>query len=371
MKPEKATDAPAGRKKPLALPALLCVLCLLLTGCHCTNASLSQFDPEAVGLVMVETEDESTGKIRRYAVAAGKTAMEIDAFDPDDLAEYIVPNVFTLGENRVEELRLLDAAGREVPVTREAADVCYAMKDVGHDVLQCRVFRVGDEIFVSAMLNVNLWTPYRFYYYDQASRKLIWLYTFANEDVTAIRVLSRERLAALDQETIGGEWPPDPVESFSLHAQAFDQAADMLLSHADLFEEMQKVRHTRSITANGFIRYDNLTNPWGISAHVSQEEQDTLLALTDLCLPRTITCVPGEENRCAALLFTFSVFDFEEDRAKDLILICLEASDDAHARSRTVQALTETYGELSELPCDPHLVTHAWLTVSIAPCTAS
>lgn len=33
MKPEKATDAPAGRKKPLAVLALLCVLCLLLTGC--------------------------------------------------------------------------------------------------------------------------------------------------------------------------------------------------------------------------------------------------------------------------------------------------------------------------------------------------
>lgn len=193
------------RRKPLALPALLCVLCLLFAGCHRTSAALSQFDPEAVGLVMVETAEENNGKIKRYAIAAGKTAMEIDSFDPQGMVEYFVPDVFTLGDNRVIELRLLDETGNEVPVTREAADVCYAMKDVGHDVLQCRIFYVGDEIFVSVMLNVNLWTPYRFYYYDQTSRKLVWLYTFANEDVTAIRVLSRERLASLQQETIGGE----------------------------------------------------------------------------------------------------------------------------------------------------------------------
>lgn len=82
------------------------------------------------------------------------------------------------------------------------------MKEIGHHVLQCRILRSGDEWFASAMLNVNLWTPYHFYYFNRQSGKLVHLYTFNGRDVDAIHILSPKGLHALRQESIGG-WQED------------------------------------------------------------------------------------------------------------------------------------------------------------------
>jgi hypothetical protein len=69
--------------------------------------------------------------------------------------------------NMAGSLHAIDEEGQEAAVTREISTICHAMRDVGHHVMQCRIFRISDEWFASVMLNVNLWKPYRFYYFNQ------------------------------------------------------------------------------------------------------------------------------------------------------------------------------------------------------------
>ena len=75
MKPEKATDAPAGRKKPLAVLALLCVLCLLLTGC----AKVKKLAGEMYFIWMIaHSDDHMTQSQIEKLILENKDALEED-----------------------------------------------------------------------------------------------------------------------------------------------------------------------------------------------------------------------------------------------------------------------------------------------------
>ena len=100
--------------------------------------------------------------------------------------------------------------------------------------MECQIFSVGDEIFVQAELNVNLWTPYVFYYFNRESGKLVRLYEFADKRVSAIRVLSPERLKTLKQYSIGGWYEsamPDHV--LAERPEVLENAARMLLERKE------------------------------------------------------------------------------------------------------------------------------------------
>ena len=195
---------------------LLTLLAVMVTLCGCAlpvsgavvremNRELNAFDPVAEGLVEVRTVPEGSGSAAYCTLASGKRIMETGEFSPDEMRFFTVDS-FSWPVNGNDSVRVRDEEGREAPMTREIDAICRAMREIGHSVIQCRVFYAGDECFVSVMLNVNLWTPYRFYWFSRESGRLILLYVFANRDADAIHVLNREGLWTLNQEGIGG-WP--------------------------------------------------------------------------------------------------------------------------------------------------------------------
>ena len=152
--------------------------------------------------------------------------MDTEPFTPNIMQVYTVDS-FNMPPG---PLKAYNEAGREIPITREIDTICHAMQDVGHEVMECRILLVGDEWFVSAMLNVNLWTPYQFYYFNQESGKLMLLYEFDGRDVTAIQILSAEKLHALDQRSIGGWYEPfTPARLMEEHPEVIENAALMFL----------------------------------------------------------------------------------------------------------------------------------------------
>ena len=66
-----------------------------------------------------------------------------------------------------------------------------------HDCFKVEIFQIDDEYFVYAELNVNLWSPCCLYYYNQTTKKLIELYTFDDEGINGIHIISKERLHSL------------------------------------------------------------------------------------------------------------------------------------------------------------------------------
>ena len=155
--------------------------------------------------MQVQTVHESNHEIKCFTLASGPRIMEADAFAPDRMEVFTVTG-FSIGMNNMilGPIQAYDENNGSVPATREISTICHAMQEVGHHVMGLKIFKVGNDWFASAMLNVNLWTPYQFYYFNQDSGKLMLLYTFNGRDIAAIRVLSADRLHALDQDGIGG-----------------------------------------------------------------------------------------------------------------------------------------------------------------------
>ena len=193
-----------GKRRQIVLLFLLMALGLYLCGCSAPK-HYDSFDPEADGLVQVQTVHEGNQEIKFFTLASGPQIMETDRFTPDEQEVFTV-SLFSIGMNNriLGPIQAYDENNVRVPVTREISTICHAMQDVGHHVMELRIFKVGNEWFASAMLNVNLWTPYQFYYFNRDSGKLMLLYTFNGRDVAAIRVLSADRLHTLDQDSIGG-----------------------------------------------------------------------------------------------------------------------------------------------------------------------
>ena len=246
------------KRRTLAWMLILCAV--LFTSCAAnTRGAVTpkhpSFSLETDGLVQVQTVHESDQTVKSYSLASGQRIMDAEPFIPDGMRVYTA-DFLTFGMDNMLKgpLRVYDEEKLEAPVTREIDAICRAMREVGHQVMQCRILQVGDEWFASAMLNVNLWTPYRFYYYHQESGRLMLLYEFNGRDVTAVRVLSADRLHALDQQSIGGWHYFTPDSLMEAHPDVLENTAQMLLRRGDLFDEaaVRGRDHSRKLTVDSF-----------------------------------------------------------------------------------------------------------------------
>lgn len=337
-----------------AFAAFFLAVCILLCIDHFRGPVYDVFDIGEEGLVAVRVTGETgfingteAGKVEYFALASHGRRMKIDAFAPDRAQKYTIPSsCFTLGENLVIEYKLYSEDGKEAPVTREIADICEAMKDVGHDVMDVHVFDIGGELFAVADLNVNWWSPYHLYYYNKDARRLMLLCVFADQEVEELSVLSPERLQALGGESIGGHAIfTAPETCFEQSAEVFENAATMLLSHREVFDELYSRWNRRYVEAEGLVDYDYLNAPYRIEARISDAEQKLLDSLTAQLLPARIIYEPGEEQTCAALLIEYSCFNEERNRAERHFLVKLDKDEDGKAQEQTLRSLAEKYGE--------------------------
>ena len=350
----------------LDLAMILCITLLSGSAAIADDAGSGDratFSVEADGLIQVQTVHESDKTVKNYALASGNRIMETGPFTPDGMQVYTVRS-FSLTDNTPEgPIMVYDEAGRAVPLTREIDTVCHAMRDIDHHVLECRILKVGNEWFASAMLNVNLWTPYQFYYFDQESGKLALLYEFANRDVTGVRLLSAEKLHALDQQSIGGWYEPlTPDGLIKEHPEALENAAQMLLRRGDLFDEAaaKSFYHDRKISVSSLTGLPfsyllhGVTYGSGIFrrsvTYLNADEKAVFQALLELCPPYEIEQVQGAPESGTALIFRFSAFDRAADRQGEWTLIRLSDAPGSAAFGQTVSKLREQYGELT--PCE-------------------
>ena len=342
------------------------VLCMiLLSSCAIIRRDViipnsTSFDLETDGLVLLQTVHESDQTIKNYALASDLRIMDTEPFAPDSMQVYTVDSFSTGMDNMLQgPLRVYDDAKREVPVTREIDTICHAMRDVGHHVLKCRILRVGDEWFVSAMLNVNLWTPYQFYYFNQESGKLMLLYEFNGRDVTAVRILSAEKLHALDQHSIGGWYDSfTPDQLMDEHSEVLENAAQLLLRRSDLFDEavVRNHNHNRKLAVDSFSGFPFSFLLHGVSygygepvTYLNDDEKAVVQSLLNMCPPYEIEQIPGTSQTCTVLIFRFAVFNPETNRQEEWALFRLSDTPESATFTQTVSKLQEAYGEL--IPC--------------------
>lgn len=188
---------------------ILCALflCGLLTGC---GHGYDEFDPESEGVVDVIVNareswmsDRSEDEIRYYALASNKRIRLTEAFESDPMTVYTVPlNCFIeykspSKKNRIlhqiRQMELLEADGNQVSVSEEKARVFRRIEELEHGFLRIRIIDAAGQTFVCIELNVNLWTPCDFYWYDPDADALVLLHTWDDEEVIGLHVRDMAR----------------------------------------------------------------------------------------------------------------------------------------------------------------------------------
>ena len=338
---------------------IVCVVllsCCAVIGRDTVTPSDTSFNPETDGLVQVQTVQESDKTVKNFVLASENRIMDTEPFSSDNMQVFTVDSFSMQMDNMLPgPLKAYDETGQEVPVTREIDTICHAMKDIGHHVMKCRILQVGDEWFVSAMLNVNLWTPYQFYYFNRGSGKLMLLYEFDGRDVTAVRILSAERLHTLDQRSIGGWYESfTPDRLMKEHPNTLENAAHMLLQRGDLFDEasVRNTKHSRKLAADSFSGFPysyllhRVTYGYESVTYLNDDEKAVFRALLDLCSPYEIEQIPETYETCTVLIFRFAAFDQETNHQGEWTLFRLADDPESDAFQHTSSQLQEQYGEL-------------------------
>lgn len=187
--------------------ALLLAIGLILAGSGCSiQIGETSFDLATEGLVMVKTrpdpyslEDLPESENRSYAIASHGRLMRT-AFTPSpDTVFYTVPDGcfdwYSNKANKLNRIALVDADGNEASLPLDILEPLFReIGKINHAVLLVQIIQSGDAVFAYVELNVNLWSPCRLYYYRQEDEKLTELYTFNDERIVDLAVLSPERL---------------------------------------------------------------------------------------------------------------------------------------------------------------------------------
>ena len=137
-----------------------------------------------------------------YSLTTDGKVTEAEAFTPDDIDIYNVNYskyshhiTFKNSSFRcMHDITLTDENGNNIEITPVITDIINQIKDIDHDTFKMKIFKLDDEYFVYAELNVNLWYPCTLYYYNQEASKLIKLYEFDDEEITGIKIHSLDPL---------------------------------------------------------------------------------------------------------------------------------------------------------------------------------
>ncbi len=204
------------------LPLLLAALALLcLTGCENpflrtpdSHPAYIDFDPEAEGIVDVETEIhfptipegvQPPSEAGWYTLASSQRIRPAEPFETDETNIWRVPpecfecyidqnqNKIL---NRLVDIRLLDRQDAPVDPNKAVERLLHCLAQLEHDMMSIEILETGGEYFAYVELNVNWWSPCRLFYYDRNQDRLVELYTWNDERVVGLRLRNLDNIGA-------------------------------------------------------------------------------------------------------------------------------------------------------------------------------
>ena len=95
-----------------------------------------------------------------------------------------------LGKNKVlnkrtNRCKILDADNNEIIIDEKYDDIINNVANLEHNIIYSKVIKTNDNIYVVIALNVNIWSPYKLFKYENNQLNL--LYAFDGEDIIAIK----------------------------------------------------------------------------------------------------------------------------------------------------------------------------------------
>lgn len=146
--------------------------------------------------IFVITRDENTNIINYYEINDKRKCRKTDKFEPDKMEEFTVNKCYKsyISGNKVLNSLTLDTCiiedniGNAIEITEEFRKIVEKVSDLEHSIFKNKILKVNNEYYVVVEFNVNLWSPFRLYYYDRDNDELNYLYTFKGEDIIGLKM---------------------------------------------------------------------------------------------------------------------------------------------------------------------------------------
>ncbi len=131
-------------------------------------------------------------KINYYEINYSGCKRKIDKFQPDSMHKYTLLNCYDSFKNQIlnevqDDCLIIDEKNNEKIKLDDSnlKDIVYEISKINHDIVDAKIIKVNDKYFPVVSLNVNWWSPYELYYYE--NNKLIKIVTFDDEDIIGIK----------------------------------------------------------------------------------------------------------------------------------------------------------------------------------------
>ncbi|BBF42504.1 hypothetical protein lbkm_1186 [Lachnospiraceae bacterium KM106-2] len=137
--------------------------------------------------IKVITKNDSSDQISYYEVNSAGVHRKIKSFQSDPIQIYHVTDCYhsDIVSGKVKNLLTLDKA---IKTDINDKDVLTELSDIDHEIMKTKMININNETYVVVLLNVNLWSPYCLYHYDQKKKCLKEIKTFDGEDVIGIKL---------------------------------------------------------------------------------------------------------------------------------------------------------------------------------------
>lgn len=142
--------------------------------------------------IYVVTQNESDKKLSYYEVNDREYKRKTKKFEYKDneiiilkdcFESYIVGNKVL--NRKTEECRIFDSNSNEIEKYEILENIINQISELEYDIFKAKIIKVNETYYIVVELNVNLWSPYDLYRYE--NDKLVHLYTFDGEDVIGIK----------------------------------------------------------------------------------------------------------------------------------------------------------------------------------------
>ena len=145
--------------------------------------------------IYVMTMDEDTKELEYYEINDKKNARNVEEFKLDNNKIIKVKDCFDFYINHdltntltLDSCTLLDNNGEALEISNELEIIVKEISKIDHDILDTKIFNIDNNYYIVVELNVNIWSPYRLYYFDEDKNKLKEIYTFDGKDIIGIKI---------------------------------------------------------------------------------------------------------------------------------------------------------------------------------------
>lgn len=131
-----------------------------------------------------------------YEINDRNNARKVSRFDSDEVKIYNLNNCTKsyIDQEKNEVLNELSIGTCEITLDNEVIvnnhmidNILNKVVYLEHDLMKIKVIQTNKNYYVVTELNVNMWSPYEFYYYDKENNKLKYLYTFDGEEIIGVK----------------------------------------------------------------------------------------------------------------------------------------------------------------------------------------